>query len=168
MLYVPLISDYKPFYIQQEGSQAAINILDTYKVIVKTHDYPLSRKIKEPYRHSWFDQHGDEEYLGALYYEAFTFSAECAMFARDGVEDANQSLRAGIRAFEDFLSQGGFSVYDSWTGFGFKDVRLVEVSVGSNAFDYIDGRARVIFNVTFKVNDPATRIVYNNGSLVEA
>ena len=48
MLYVPPIRDYKPFYIQVGTAQTATDIKDTYKVVVKTHDYPSYRKPKEP------------------------------------------------------------------------------------------------------------------------
>ena len=167
MLYVPSIRDYNPFYIQGSGASSATDILTTYKVVVKTHDYPSFRRPKEPYKNDWKDEHGDDEYTAQLFFEAFSFKAECAMFA-SGVT-ARADLNAGIRAFMDYLSGGEFSTYDAWTGFGFRKVRLAEFKMPSEGdFDEMDGYARVIFTVEFKVNDPMTRMVLSNGSIVTA
>ena len=173
MLYVPPIRDYKPFYIQSGTAQTATDIKDTYSVVVKTHDYPSFRKPKEPYKNNWFDEHGDDEYLAQMYYEAFTFKAECVMFASGS--GARADLAAGVRAFQNALA-GEFSIYDDWTGFGFKGVRLSQfqmpsdgnfsafrVKAGSTTTEY----TRVIFTVELKVNDPVTRMVYSNGAIVQ-
>lgn len=179
MLYVPAISDYKPFYIQY-GTNTIVDLLNDYKVVIKTHDYPMALKAKEPYKNDWKDQHGDEEYIGSngLYFEAFTFTLECAMFASSSTEDgAIADLNVGIRAFRSLLAQGLFKTYDSWTGFGFKDVRLQEFPMpdssaysvwgqkplGSDTREY---RTRVIFKVILKVNDPASHLVYDDGNIL--
>lgn len=167
MLYVPPIRDYKPFYIQF-GDGDAIDIKSAYSVIVKTHDYPAVRKPKDPYKNDWKDEHGDDEYLGQVFMEAFTFNAECAMFAEDSTGGtAIDDLNDGIQTFMSALSSGEFSTYDAWTGFGFQHVRLSEFKMPSSG-DYKawNGKSRVIFNVEFKVNDPITRMVLSNGSIV--
>jgi len=169
MLYVPPISDYKPFYVQF-GSNTIVDLLETYQVVIKTHDYPMALKVKEPYKNDWKDEHGDEEYIAStgLYFEAFTFTLECAMFSRANSEaEAITDLNGGIRSFRTFLAQGLFKVYDSWTGFGFKDVRLVEFPMPSEG-DYsswADG-TRIIFKVVLKVNDPATHMVVSGNNIV--
>ena len=69
MLYVPPIrGEYHPFYIQLSGSNSAVDVMSTYSVIIKTHDYPSFRKPKEPYKNDWKDENGDDEYtaLGAV------------------------------------------------------------------------------------------------------
>lgn len=170
MLYVPPISDYKPFYVQYEG-ESLIDLLETYKVVIKTHDYPMALKVKEPYKNQWKDENGDEEYIPAsgLYFEAFTFTMECVMFSRGDTEDeAIQDLNGGVRSFRTFLSHGLFKTYDSWTGFGFKDVRLVEFQMpGEGDYDSWSGGTRVIFRVVLKVNDPATHLIVSNNNIVE-
>lgn len=175
MLYVPPIRDYKPFYIQSGTAQTATDIKDTYSVVVKTHDYPSFRKPKEPYKNNWFDEHGDDEYLAQMYYEAFTFKAECVMFASGS--GARADLAAGVRAFQNALA-GEFSIYDDWTGFGFKGVRLSQFQMPSEGNFSVfrvrpggsqndDEYTRLIFTVEFKVNDPVTRMVYSNGAIVQ-
>ena len=173
MLYVPPIRDYKPFYIQVGTAQTATDIKDTYKVVVKTHDYPSYRKPKEPYKNDWKDENGDDEYTAEMYYESFTFKAECVMLASGAT--ARADLKAGIRAFQEALT-GEFKVFDSWTGFGFQKVRLSQFPMPSDGnFDVFRTRmgsttteyARVIFTVEFKVNDPITPMVLSGGAIVQ-
>lgn len=170
-LFVPPISDYKPFYIQF-ATGAAKNILTEYSVVIKAHDYPSAFRAKEPYKNQWKDENGDEEYISpdGLFVEAFTFKLECAMFARGASEAAAiEDLKTGIRAFQNALKGGFFKTYDAWTGFGFQDVRLVEFPTPSeNAYSSWDDATRVIFSVTVKVNDPVTLMKLQNGSIVEA
>ena len=182
MLFVPPISDPHPFYIQF-GTDTVVDITNSYKVVVKKHEYPLTLKAKEPYKNQWKDEHGDDEYIApdGLKFEAFTFKMECAMFARALSEDsAISQLNAGIRAFQWFLSSGMFKTFDTWTGWGFQEVRLQEFQT-PNEGDYQvweeyeggvnanskHGCSRVIFTVVLKVNDPATHMVLSNGSIVE-
>ena len=170
MLYIPRISDYKPFYIQF-STGAAQDILSVYSVVVKAHDYPSEFKIKEPYKNNWHDQNGDDEYIpsGGLYIEAFTFNLECAMFAKGNTEQAAiDDLNAGIRAFQTSLRSGRFKTYDAYTGYGFKDVRLVSMqNVGSDNYRVEGKNARVIFSLTLKVNDPVTHMVLSGSNIVE-
>lgn len=161
MLYVPPISDYKPFYIQK-GSETIVDLIASpYYLVVKAHDYPIAFKVKEPYKNQWKDQHGDEEYIGTsgLYFEPFTFKLECALFARDStsVDTAIHDLKKGVVDFRDFLAGGMFKTFDSWTGFGFQDVRLESFAMPSeNDYSVWNKCCRVIFSVTLKVNDPKT------------
>lgn len=170
MLYVPPIRDYKPFYIQVGTAQTATDIKDTYSVVVKTHDYPSFRKPKEPYKNDWKDENGDDEYTAQMFFQAFTFKAECVMFAKGSSEDAAiADLKEGITDFMDFLSGGEFSTYDGWTGFGFQHVRLGAFNMPSNGdYDTLDGKSRVIFTVEFKVNDPMTMMTLDDGEIVTA
>ena len=170
MLYVPQIrGEYHPFYVQLNGS-TAVDVKNTYSVIVKTHDYPSFRKPKDPYKNDWKDEHGDDEYTAQMFYQAFTFKAECVMFAKGLTEDAAiKDLKDGVLAFMNALSAGEFETYDGWTGFGFRHVRLSEFSMpGDGDYDTMDGMSRVIFTVQFKVNDPMTMMKLNNGSIVTA
>ena len=169
MLYVPPISDYKPFYVQFSSGNAK-DIMTEYSVIVKAHDYPSSFKPKEPYKNKWNDESGDDEYIGSigLFVEAFTFKLECAMFATGATEDeAISSLQNGIIVFRNALKNGKlFKTYDAWTHFGFRNVRLADFpNVSGDDYDVWNNCARVIFSVTLKVNDPITRMVLNGNTI---
>ena len=174
MLYVPPIRDYKPFYIQSGSASVATDIKEAYKVVVKTHDYPSYRKPKEPYKNDWKDENGDDEYLAQMYYDAFTFKAECVMFASGAT--ARADLKAGVLAFQTAI-HGEFSTYDSWTGFGFRSVRLSQFQMPSNgdfdvfrvkSGDTVTEYTRLIFTVEFKVNDPVTQMVLSGNAIVQA
>lgn len=172
MLYVPSISDYKPFYIQLETG-FAIDILTNNSVIVRSQDYPATLKVKEPYKNQWKDQHGDEEYLpqGGLKFEAFTLKLDCVMFARNSTDAlAITDLHNGIRAFQNLLSRGFMRIYDAYTGYGFREVRLQEFpNPEDGAYSVWNGCTRVLFQVVLKVNDPATSMKYSaaNNLIVE-
>lgn len=170
MPYIPNIPDYKSFYVQKDTDATAVDVLSTYGVVIQTHDYPMELSAKEPYKNEWYDENGDDEYTGdTTYYESFTFKAKCVIISDgDDSDDARQTLMEDVRAFQNYLT-GQFKVYDSWTRFGFKNVRVVSFSMPSEGdFRSFDTRARVMFDVTFKVNDPKTVITYVNGFLVEA
>ena len=164
MLIVPNISDYRPFYIQLKTG-FAINILDTYKVVVKAREYPSSLKVKEPYKNNWKDRNGDEEYIAedGLKFEAFNLKLDCAMFASAASTDtAIADIQAGMRAFQNALARGFMFTYDAYTGFGFRDVRLQEFPTPpEDAYDVWNGNTRLLFPVTLKVNDPKTQMRYN-------
>lgn len=152
------------------NGSSAVDVKSVYSVIVKTHDYPSFRKPKDPYKNDWKDEHGDDEYIEEMYFQAFTFKAECVMFAKGETEDAAiADLKEGVTDFMDALSNGEFKTYDGWTGFGFQHVRLSEFQMpGDGNYDTLDGMSRVIFTVEFKVNDPMTLMTLNNGSIVTA
>lgn len=173
MLYTPPIRDYKPFYIQIGSAASATDIKATYNVVVREHDFPSELQVKEPYKNDWKDEHGDDEYIPAtgLYAAAFTYSLDCVMFARNNSEAAAiADIEAGIAAFKTaLLTAGLFKVFDSYTGHGFKEVRLSRFPKPSRGDYEVESKdkVRLMFSVEFKVNDPVTRMKYQGGAIVE-
>jgi len=173
MLYTPPISDYKPFYIQIGSAVSATDILTTYNVLVREHDFPSELAVKEPYKNDWKDEHGDDEYLPAvgLYAAAFTYQLDCIMFARNNSEAAAiADIEAGLATFKYALRAGGlFKVYDAYTGHGFKEVRLSKFPKPARGDYDVESKdnVRLMFTVEFKVNDPVTRMTLSNGAIVE-
>lgn len=171
MAYYPTIPGYAPIFIQTQEDTTAVNILTAFGVIVKEHDIPIQRKPKDPYRNEWYDEHGDDEYIGSqLYMESFTFTETFAMLSREVDSDTSRAaLAKQIEDFQDYLSKGEFSFYDDYAKRGFRKVRLSEFHAPSRGeYDSIGGKTRVIFDVTFKVNDPVTRMKLIDGEIVEA
>jgi len=163
MRYYPHIPDYKPFYIYTDELGISVNLLTTNPyVIVKSPDYPSIYKAKEPYKNSWRDEHGDEEYIGdnGLYFEAFTLNFECAMMAiKTSSSDTEAAMIANIKSRMDplysILREPSLKIHDTYTGYGFGDVRLVEIQRPSSGNYIVRGDAVVlIFNIVLKVNDP--------------
>lgn len=168
-IYVPLLSDYAPFYIQRDTDASAVNIQTVYGVTVMVHEYPSKRKVKEPYKNNWKDQHGDDEYTDHLFYEAFTLNLKCVILTRESDSSTSRAeLKKQIRNFQNFIAQGEFKIYDDWTKFGFQKVRVSEFrEIPDGNFSNWEGRCRLIFDVVLKVNDPITNMTLNNGSIVE-
>lgn len=162
MAYIPDIIDYKPFYIQTDADGIAIDTTE-WGLVAKSNPYPILPTPKETYRNEWLDEHGDDEYNAQMYYESFEF--EVSFYIKTLGADAERTLRAQVDEFFSKIRQGEFKVYDSYTGLGRQKVRYA--GYAEDNFKKTDKWARAIFTITFKVNDPITRISLENGQLVE-
>lgn len=163
MAYIPEIVDYKPFYIQTDADDAAINTTE-WGMVAKSNPYPALPNPKEPYKNEWKDEDGDDEYTAEMCYEAFEF--DVTFYVKVVDESADSLLVSQVRSFFDKIKQGEFKVYDAYTKIGRQKVRYA----GYKEDSYKRGTdwARAIFTVTFKVNDPITRIIFQRGQLVES
>ena len=168
-IFVPPLAAYAPFYIQRSLDASAVNIQTVYGVTIKRHEYPSKRKVKQPYKNDWKDQHGDDEYCDYLFYEAFRLTYECVILTNEANSDTTRAeIKKQIRNFENFIAQGEFRIYDDYVKFGFQKVRIDEFSqIGDDDFDNLDGHCRLIFKMVLKVNDPITNMKMLNGSIVE-
>lgn len=163
MAYIPDILDYKPFYIQTDADAVAVSTTE-WGLIAKTNPFPILPTPKEPYKNEWLDEDGDDEYA-VLHYEAFEFSVNFYVKCfSDGANTAESVLVSQIRSFFDKIKSGEFKVYDSYTGLGWQKVRYA----GYNEDDFTKGSnwARAIFSITFKVNDPISRLSLSGGKIV--
>lgn len=167
-IFIPLVN-YAPFYIQRETDASAVNIQTRFGVTIITGEYPSKRKVKQPYKNEWKDQHGDDEYTDYLFYEAFNLTLQCCILTNEADSTSSrQELKRQIRNFENFLSEGEFKIYSDWNKFGFRKVRINEFAqIKKGDFDNFDGHCRLIFDMVLKVNDPITNMVYSAGSIVE-
>jgi len=169
-IFIPNISDYAPFYIQRRGDETAIDIQQMYGVTIMVHEYPMRRKVKEPYKNDWKDRDGDDEWNSILNYEAISLTLKCVLFTRASDSDQSRSeLKAAVKSFQHAISGGEFKIYDDWTKFGFQKVRIDEFpNIGEGDFDEFDGRCRLIFDVVLKVNDPTTDMTLTDNQIVSA
>lgn len=169
-IFIPNISDYAPFYIQRGTDDAAINIRQAYGITIMVHEYPMKRKVKEPYKNDWKDRDGDDEWNTVLNYEAITLTLKCVLFASGSdSDDARLELKAAVKSFQSAIKYGEFKIYDDWTKFGFQKVRIDEFpGIQEGDFDELDGRCRLIFDVILKVNDPTTDMTLVGGQIVSA
>lgn len=166
MAWLPFINGYKPFYIQCDGDVSAMDTASEWGLVAKANPYPALPTPKEPYNNEWLDEDGDDEYTAALYYEAFTFDVQFFVKAYAGSGgDAVTVLRGQMAAFFEHIRKGEFRVYDSYTGLGRRKVRYAGYEEGE--FKARDDWARLIFTVTFKVNDPVTFMRLQDGVITE-
>lgn len=163
MPYVPSISDYKPFYIQKESDANAVDIQATYGITIREHEYPLYRTPKEPYKNDWKDEHGDDEWTERMYVQAFTFTVECVIIGEDNTDVCRNAIRSQLQAFQDYVANGEFAIYDAWTTYGFAKVRISNYS--NPEFVAWRGHSRLMFSMEFKVNDPVTPVSFSNNRI---
>lgn len=170
MPYVPSIRDYKPFYVQAFSDGTARDTRE-WGLVAKSQPYPLSVKVKDPYKNTWFDEDGDDEYTDAeARLESFEHEVKFYIETRDsgegGIEgSAAYLLKSQLNGFLSFMRKAGkHGFYDSSVQVGYKDVRLGEMSVPEDHTKDRDGRAWMVLAVKFKVNDPsATAQLRSNG-----
>lgn len=166
MPYVPAISNYKPFYIQN-GTDASAWDTTTYGLVAQTQPFPDNYEVKEPYRNDWRDENGDDEYVAALRRKAFEFTVKFYVKAYpttgQNAKTAIQVLNGQLADFRGKIIPGEFKVWDSWQEKGFQGVRFVKDSVENR--EITDDYAWVILAVTFKVNDPSTAVSYANNAI---
>lgn len=166
MPYIPSISNYKPFYIQTEGDGSALDTATAWGLVAKTNPFPLLPNPKEPFKNEWHDEDGDDEYVASMHYESIEFEVSFYIkaYAVSG-KSAEQVLREQVDAFFAKIRSGSFKIYDSYTGVGRQSVRYAGYK--EDSFKRGGDWARSIFTITFKANDPITRIGLVNGKLEE-
>lgn len=169
MVYIPEIVNYQPFYIQTAADSVAISTTE-WGLVAKSSPFPILPKPKEVYKNDWHDENGDDEYLSSVWYESFEFSVTFYIKTYS-TEDASAEvvMRQQIESFFHKIKNGEFMIYDSYNGLGRKSVRYAGFDESSFKRSLISKKdwARAIFSLTFKVNDPITRIILKNGKLVE-
>lgn len=167
MAYIPDIIDYKPFYIQTNVEEGAIDTTE-WGLVAKANPFPVLPNPKEPYNNEWLDEDGDDEYNDQMHYESFEFSV--SFYVKTLGDNAESTLISQIDEFFSKIRQGEFMVYDSYTGIGRRKVRYAgfDEEGYKRRFKSDKNWARAIFSVSFKVNDPITRIILSEGKLMES
>lgn len=164
MAFVPNIINYKPFYIQTSSDSTAIDTTQ-WGLVAKTNPYPALPDAKEPYKNDWLDEDGEEEYVASMHYKPIEFSVSFFVKAFDSLTDsAVKVLHSQLDSFFAKIKEGEFKIYDSYTGLGRQHVRYVGYK--EDDFKQRKDWARLIFTVTFKANDPITRMKLNNSNSI--
>lgn len=164
MPYVPNIQDYKPLYIQAANDSTAWDTRD-YGLVAQTQPYPDNIEIKEPYKNDWFDENGDDEYVSETYAKAIELEVKFYIKTLAATNtDPIDTLNTQKANFRSKIKSGFFKIYDSWQKVGFQKVRFVKDEVEQRVVN--DDHAWMIFSVTFKVDDPVTKMTMSSGSIV--
>lgn len=168
------MADWQNFYIQKmgvdgnNGEYPVYESVNQWGVWCKSIPFKLFDKVKEPAKRSWYDEHGDDEYIssGGLFVEGYTMKVELGCRSKDVtdthgvvVKTAAENVRDSVSTFLSYLrSSGMVNVYSSYTGIGRQNVRLDSVDDNATWMQGEDGWWFLIFEVTLKVNDPVTDI----------
>lgn len=166
MIFVPKIVGYKPFYLQASSDDVAIDTIEL-GLVAKSNPYPVIPTPKSVYKNEWKDEDGDDEYVDSIRYSSISFSVSFYVKAFDDEDiTAKEVILSNMDSFFAKIKEGEFMVYDSYTGIGYRKVRFE--SYKEESFKSRGNWAKCIFTVTFKVNDPITRMkLGSDGNIIE-
>ena len=163
----PGLRSYAGLYIQASdanyassriSNSAATEIMATYGLIPLVGLRPTFPEPKQPYRIDWKDEHGSDEYVDELFYEAQEVTVRFYIRAEQ-VSDI-ETVRANL--FSDIM-KGDFLLYSEYWGRGYVHVRFAGED-GEPEYTYGDF-VRCQFSIKLRLNDPITEVVLNNGVL---
>ena len=150
------------FFLQRMGTDEegqpypVCESVNEWGIFCKKIPFKIFDKVKEPASRSWHDEDGDDEYIPdeGLKIEAYKMKVELACKKGGSTDD----VRNNIGTFLNHLKRGLFKLYSSHTRIGRQNVRLDSIS-DSAKWKSDDDDEYLIFEVTFKVNDPVTDVV---------
>lgn len=148
------MSNYKGILFQKEG-ESVYNSSNWGCYVTDSPYIPVPTTPKNITSQSWFDEHGDDEYIpDTLYYEPV--ETTLSFVYKGKVADA----KSQIKSFISYLSGGYFKFYDEYYKVGRQQVRLVDFS--DNATLVYDDANKdtcvATFSINIKINDPITDI----------
>lgn len=152
-----MATPYAILFRKMADDASVIDTLDSWGIVCKDFPFKLYGEAKELPSQDWKDEDGDDEYIPSELPIA-SYEIDVEFVYKGTINTAN----VYIRAFLDYLTgRGGtgaeLMVYDTYTKIGRQHVRYV--SVGEDIFwRKEDCGDVVVFEVTFKVNDPVTEI----------
>lgn len=148
------MSNYKGILFQRDGE--SVRNSTEWKCYVENSPYiPVARKAKNITSQSWYDEHGDDEFIpNALYYEPVEATLDFVF--KGSVSEA----KTQIVSFINYLRGGLFKFYDEFYQVGRQNVRVISFP-DNTQFKYDDitkGTGVATFSIEIKINDPVTDI----------
>lgn len=138
------MSNLKATYIQK-GLESKKDIEANWGMILKTGKLISVPKLKTPFKHTWSDEQGDDEYLpGKPCYEAQTISLE---FAYIGSRD---SFNSKLRQFWNYIQGGEFCLFDVF----YKEGIRCRYDSYDETYKWRRDSDIFTFTMKFKVNNP--------------
>ncbi len=145
--------NYYKIYLQKEADGAEVKeTIADFGMYCMEDPFILYSEIKDVTKRSWYDEHGDDEYIpeNGLYIQSYENSVK---FGFKGDEfGANEKLRL----FLDYLRRGIMKMYCEFNQVGRQHVRFK--SVKQTLYRSEDDGDLLIVTVTFKFNDPITDV----------
>lgn len=152
------------FFLQRMGGGYSVyESVATWGIWCKSIPFKIMDKVKDPAKRTWYDEHGDDEYIpsGGVYIEAYSMKVEFGCKRMNSSQASVADVRQKVGAFLEYLRTAGMmKMYSSYTRIGRQEVRLESVSDNAKWVSDNDGEY-LIFEATFKVNDPVTDVALN-------
>lgn len=150
---------YKGIYFQKQkdGSPVKESVGD-FDIWCKDFPFKIFGEAKDLASNDFSDEDGDDEFIPEVI-RVKAYDVEVEFCYKGSVNSANTK----IETFLNYLTGrdgGGASlkVYDSYTGIGRQNVRFKSVSREAELVRDASSGDIIIFQVTFKVNDPVTSL----------
>ncbi len=146
-------SYYKTYMQLEVDGSSVIDTVAAYGMYCMENPFVLYKSVKEPTKRTWYDEHGDDEYIPAegLYIEAYENEVKF------GFHGAAFGANEKLKSFLEYLRSGMLKMYCEFNRIGRRHVRFkgVKQELVRDASD----EDILIVTVTFKFNDPVTDIV---------
>ena len=160
------MADYKPFLIAVGSSgsyssgisyEPAFDTKNEYGLYIKHSPFTFRPRVKNIITQEWIDQDGEDVFIPeTITHESYDFVCEFVYCRGDGMANEN------ILNFLDRIEGKWFMLYDTYTNQGRQGVYFVDYN-NEPTFQRRGLMDVVIFSVTFRVNDPDTNIVLQEG-----
>lgn len=150
---------YEDLYIQPTG--ASLFKLSDYGCYLTKVDAPLCGDVKEPYKVTWMDEDGDDEYFpDRMFFESFEITFGVVAKSEGRIDAVRSDALDLISAL---TSNNPLILYDKNSLVGWAGVRFIGCSNTSyHMIDKDDGIETILeFDLKFKVNYP-TALIYTN------
>lgn len=148
------MGSYKGILFQKDG-ESVRNSTEWGCYVTDSPYIPVPQKTKNITSQSWFDEHGDDEFIPeTLYYEPVEATLDFVFKGK--VTDA----KTQITAFINYLQTGYFKFYDEFYKVGRQQVRVLSVPNDAQfKYDDINKETGVAtFSIEVKINDAVTDI----------
>lgn len=146
---------YFRIYLQMEGDGAeVIDTIQSFGMYCMENPFKTCSEVKEPTKRSWYDEHGDDEYIPKDGLRMAAYENKVKFGFHGKAYGANEKLKS----FLEYLRGGSMKMYCEYNGIGRRMVRLKEVDP-SLYRDVKSDDDILIANITFKFNDPVTDVV---------
>ena len=144
---------YFRIYMQREVDDAeVIDTIASFGMYVSESPFKPCADVKEPTKRSWYDEHGDDEYVSTDGLYMASYENKVKFLFKGDAFGANEKCKA----FIEYLRGGMMKMYCEFNRIGRRHVRLK--SIDPELYRDPDDGDILIMSVTFKFNDPVTDV----------
>lgn len=145
---------YKIFLQLEQDNAPVLETIEDFGFYCMDIPFTMVNKMKEPASRTWYDEHGDDEYVPSDGLYASSYEMQIKFGYKGDKFGATQALMVLLA----YLRSGGLmKMYCDYTGIGRQHVRFVSIDNDAELVRDETGDLLVV-KLTFKVNDPITDV----------
>lgn len=147
---------YFKIYLQNEkDGEGVVDTIQAFGMYCMENPFKTCEEVKEPTKRTWYDEHGDDEYIPP---KDGIFLAAYENKVRFGFRGDAYGANERLKAFLEYLRGGMFKMYCEFNKVGRRHVRLKSVSPTLYRSVYGNEDILTIY-LTFKFNDPKKDVI---------